>query len=283
MTHIKNHIIFIVTFLFILIFCQTAFSNSISVSPDPLFVERHGSNTAIVEILNNQRSPLNNIPVTATSSDESVATVTPAKGLTNSDGQVLFTITGISNGTATVNFSTDTLIEPLSVTVLSNIAPCAIASSSGGGVDNFGPEKMNDNVEKEDCSYHWIRTRNEIGQKRQGWIRLDWSENVTVSEMIIQTTNCDESCGKDLDDPFYIDPGRNTGSGIVQYLDEDEITWITSGEFVDEVGDVEYIFTKTIITKAIRIKKVLPSMQCKGQQSNPVVFEWKVLGIPSCR
>lgn len=283
MTHIKNHIIFIVTFLFILIFCQTAFSNSISVSPDTLFVERHGSNTAIVEILNNQRSPLNSIPVTATSSDESVATVTPAKGLTNSDGQASFTITGISNGTATVNFSTDTLIEPLSVTVLSNIAPCAIASSSGGGVDNFGPEKMNDNVEKEDCSYHWIRTRNEIGQKRQGWIRLDWSENVTVSEMIIQTTNCDESCGKDLDDPFYIDPGRNTGSGIVQYLDEDEITWITNGEFVDEVGDVEYIFTKTIITKAIRIKKVLPSTQCKGQQSNPVVFEWKVLGTPSCR
>jgi len=162
------------------------------------------------------------------------------------------------------------------------VSRCA-DSSSGGGVDEFGPEMMNDGIGKDDCSYHWIRTRNEIGQKRQGWIRLDWSENVTVSEMIIQTTNCDESCGKDSDDPFYIDPGRNTGSGIVQYLDEDEITWITNGEFVDEVGDVEYIFTKTIITKAIRIKKVLPSMQCKGQQSNPVVFEWKVLGTPSCR
>lgn len=283
MTHIKNHFVFIVIFLFISIFCQTAFSNSISVSPSPLFIEPQRIDIVVVEVLNNQKTPLSNVMVIATSSDEIVATVTPSKGLTDSNGQIFFTITGVSNGTATVNFKTDTLSETLSVVVLPNIAPCAIASSSGGGVNDFGPERMNDNLEKDNCSYHWIRTRNEIGQKKQGWIRLDWYKNVNISRMLIQTTNCDESCGKNSDNSFYIDSGRNTGSGIVQYLDEDGITWITDGEFAEEVGDVEYIFTKTITTKAIRIRKILPSTQCKGQQSNPVVFEWKVSGTPSCK
>ena len=174
--------------------------------------------------------------------------------------------------------------KSLPVSVISNIAPCAIADSSGGGVDEFGPEMMNDGVEKDDCSYHWIRTRlvKEAGQKKTGWIRLDWDENVTVSKMVIQTTDCNESCGEDTDDALYIDPGRNIGNGIVQYLDEDEITWITDGEFNEEIGDVEYSFAEPITTKAIRIKKILPSTQCKGQQSNPVVFEWKVYGTPSC-
>lgn len=280
---IKRKVIFVLTFLSILLFCRNAFSNNISVSPDLLFIEVKSQDTAIVEVLNNQKNPLNNVRVAATSSNENIATVTPASGLTNSNGQILFTITGVSNGTATVAFNADTLLETLPVTVLPNIAPCATASSSGGGVGDFGPEKMNDNIEKDDCSYHWIRTRNEIGQKKQGWIQLDWNENVAVNKMIIQTTNCDESCGEDSEDTFYIDSGRNTGSGIVQYLDEDEITWITDGEFFEEIGDVEYLFTKTIITKAIRIKKLLPSTQCKGQQSNPIVFEWKVLGISSCK
>jgi len=141
---------------------------------------------------------------------------------------------------------------------------------------------MNDGIEKDDCSYHWIRTRKLDGQKKPGWIRLDWDENVTITKMLIQTTDCNESCGEDSDDAFYIDPGRNVGNGIVQYLDTDEITWITDNEFIEEIGDVEYSFTEPIATKAVRVKKISHSTQCKGQQSNPVVFEWKVYGTPSC-
>jgi hypothetical protein len=143
---------------------------------------------------------------------------------------------------------------------------------------------MNDGIEKDDCSYHWIRTRlvKEVGQKKTGWIRLDWDEDVTVARMLIQTTDCNESCGEDSDDALYIDPGRNIGNGVVQYLDTDGITWITDDEFIEEIGDVEYSFTEPITTKAIRVKKISPSTQCNGQQSNPVVFEWKVYGTPSC-
>ena len=280
--HIKKHITPVIIFIFTLVFCETAFSNTISITPDSLFIDVQSSGTATVKILNDQKSPLNNVPVTARSSKESVAVVSPIGGLTNSNGQISFTIAGISNGTATITFNSNTLSKSLPVSVVSNIAPCAIADSSGGGNDEFGPEMMNDGVEKNDCSYHWIKTRKEVGQKKSGWIRLDWDEDVTVARMIIQTTDCNESCGEDSDDALYIDPGRNIGNGVVQYLDTDEITWITDGEFIEEIGDVEYSFTEPITTKAIRIKKISPSTQCNGQQSNPVVFEWKVYGTPSC-
>ena len=282
--YVKKHIVPIVLVIFTLVFCQTAFSNTISFTPNSLFIDIQSSGTATVKILNDQKSPLSNIPVTARSNKESVAVVSPIGGLTNSNGQISFTIAGISNGTATITFNTNTLSKSLPVSVVSNIAPCAIASSSGGGVDEFGPKKMNDGIEKDDCSYHWIRTRlvKEGGQKKTGWIRLDWDEDVTVARMLIQTTDCNESCGEDSDDALYIDPGRNIGNGVVQYLDTDGITWITDDEFIEEIGDVEYSFTEPITTKAIRIKKISPSTQCKGQQSNPVVFEWKVYGTPSC-
>lgn len=174
--------------------------------------------------------------------------------------------------------------SPLSnAMVVSNIALCAIAASSGGGTGDFGPEKMNDGREKKDCSYHWIRTRDTLGQKRNAWIRLDWNENVTVTNMTIQTTECNGSCGDNSKDPLYIDSGRNLGVGSVQYLGRDGITWISDSEFVNKIGDIEYSFRQPIITKAIRIRKISPSTQCKGQQSNPVVFEWKVYGTPACR
>ena len=280
--HIKKHITPVIIFIFTLVFCQTTFSNTISITPNSLFIDVQSSGTATVKILSDQKNPLNNVLVTARSNKESVVTVAPARGLTNSNGQISFTIAGISNGTATITFDTNTLSKSLPVSVVSNIAPCAIADSSGGGVDEFGPEMMNDGVEKDDCSYHWIRTKTESGKKKTGWIRLDWDEDVTVARMTIQTTDCNGSCGEDPDDALYIDPGRNVGNGIVQYLDEDEITWITDGEFIEEIGDVEYSFTEPITTKAIRIKKISPSEQCNGQQSNPVVFEWKVYGNPSC-
>lgn len=166
---------------------------------------------------------------------------------------------------------------------VSNIAPCAIAASSGGGIGYFGPAMMNDGREREDCSYHWIRTRDALGQKKSAWIRLDWNEKVTVTNMTIQTTECNGSCGDDSKDPLYIDSGRNLGIGSVQYLGRNGITWIRDSEFVNKTGDIEYSFRKPITTKAIRIRRISPSTQCKGQQSNPVVFEWKVYGTPACR
>jgi hypothetical protein len=280
--HIKKHITPVIIFIFTLVFCQTAFSNTISITPNSLFIDVQSSGTATVKILNDQKSPLSNVPVTARSNKESVAVVAPIGGLTNSNGQISFTIAGISNGTATITFNSNTLSKSLPVSVISNIAPCAIADSSGGGVDEFGPELMNDELEKEDCNYHWIRTQNKLGQKKPGWIRLDWEKEVTITRMTIQTTDCNESCGEDSNDFDYIDPGRNVGNGVVQYLDTDGITWITDDEFIEEIGDVEYSFTEPITTKAIRVKKISPSEQCNGQQSNPVVFEWKVYGTPSC-
>ncbi len=282
MFHTRKYLALTTVVIFFLLFCQKAYSNSISVSPDSLFIDVQGSGTATVKILNDQKRPLGNILVSARSNKESVAVITPSRGLTNTNGQISFTITGKSNGTATVTFNADTLSKSLPVSVVSNIAPCAVADSSGGGIDEFGPEVMNDGIEKDDCSYHWIKTRKEVGQKKTGWISLDWDKNVTVVKMIIQTTDCNESCGEDPEDALYIDPGRNIGNGIVQYLDTDETTWITDGEFIEETGDVEYEFTQPITTKAIRIRKISPSTQCGGQQSNPVVFEWLVYGTPTC-
>ncbi len=279
----KKYPILAAVFICIQIFCQTAFSDSINVKPKLFIIDIQSSGTATIKILNRQNSPINGIPVTAKSSNENVAAVVPNIGLTDSNGQILFTVTGVSNGTATVIFDTSILSDSVPVTVVSNIAPCARASSSGGGIDAFGPEVMNDGIEETDCSYHWVRTRKEFGQKKVGWIRLDWDKDVTISRMLIQTTGCGGSCGEDPDGPFYIDPGRNVGNGIVQYLDRNGSQWIRDGEFAEETGNIEYSFSDLITTKALLIKKILPSSKCKGQQSNPIIFEWKVYGIPSCK
>jgi len=254
-----------------------------SVSPNPLSVDFKKTVTATAKIFNAQGLPLNNVAVMAVSSKEDIVAVAPVKGVTNSQGEFVFTVTGIFHGSAKVTFSTDILSTSLTVAVVSNIAPCATASSSGGGRDGFGPEMMNDGKEQEDCSYHWIRTRDAIGQKKQAWIRFDWDDIVTITKMIIQTTDCQGSCGDNSDEPFYIDPGRNLGSGSVQYLGVDGIAWITDSEFVNKTGDFEYSFTKPISTRAIRIRKISPAVKCKGQQSNPVIFEWRVYGTTSCR
>ena len=80
---------------------------------------------------------------------------------------------------------------------------------------------------------------------------------------------------------FYIDPGRNIGNGVVQYLDTDGITWITDDEFIEEIGDVEYSFTEPITTKLSVFRKFhLPH---NVKDSSPTrLFEWKVYGTPSC-
>ncbi|GAN33543.1 MAG: hypothetical protein DYG83_09595 [Candidatus Brocadia sp. AMX2] len=254
-----------------------------SVSFGSFILDVQNKGTATVKIFGNQGNPLSDIMVVAKNDKENIATVTPNKGLTNSNGQISFTINGISNGIAIITFTANTLSDTLPLTVVSNIAPCAMASSSGGGRNSFGPKMMNDGKEKDDCSYHWVKTRNEVGQKKNAWIRLDWNRAVTLTRMTIQTTDCNESCGEDSDDPFYIDPGRNLGNGLVQYLSADAMTWVTDDEFVKEIGDIEYSFTKPITTRAIRIRRISPSAGCKGQQSNPIVFEWKVYGTPSCK
>ncbi len=278
-----RYFILLVPFIFLLICCHTTFSDSMSIRPDSLVLDIQDHGVITVEILSSQGNPLNGIMVVAKSDKEIVATVTPNTVSTNSQGQQSFTISGISNGIATITFIANTLSNSIPLTVVSNIAPCAKASSSGGGVSNFGPKMMNDGKGKDDCTYHWIRTRNDVGQKKNAWIRLDWNKAVTLTRMTIQTTDCNESCGEDSDDPLYIDSGRNLGNGLVQYLHADAITWITDDAFVKEIGDVEYSFTKPITTKAVRIRKISPSVACKGQQSNPVVFEWKAYGTPACK
>lgn len=279
----KKYSILAAVFICILIFCQAAFSENINVKPKLFIIDVQSTGTATIKILNHQNDPINGIPVTAKSNNEDIAAVVPNIGLTDPNGQILFTVIGVSNGTTTVAFDTNILSDSVPVTVVSNIAPCAKASSSGGGTDRFGPEVMNDGIEEADCSYHWVRTRKEFGQKKIGWIRLDWDKDVTISRMLIQTTGCNGSCGEDSDSPFYIDPGRNIGNGIVQYLDRNGSQWIRDGEFTEETGNVEYSFSDLITTRTLLIKKILPSSKCKGQQSNPVIFEWKVYGTPACK
>lgn len=283
MLSIKKYPVFAIAFIFILVFCETAFPDNINVKPNLLMIDVENVGTATIKVLNNLDDPINGIPVAARSDNEEVAMVIPGVALTDPAGQISFTVVGISNGTATITFVASNLSNSIPVTVVSNIAPCAKASSSGGGIEEFGPEVMNDGIEKTDCSYHWVRTRKGFGQKKMGWIRLDWDKDITISRMFIQTTDCNGSCGENPDGPFYIDPGRNVGNGIVQYLDKNGSQWIKDGEFFDEAGDVEYSFSDLITTRALLIKKISPSSKCRGQQSNPVIFEWKVYGIPSCK
>src|SRR3972149_6475940 len=131
--HIKKHITPVIIFIFTLVFCQTTFSNTISITPNSLFIDVQSSGTATVKILSDQKNPLNNVLVTAKSNKESVAIVAPIGGLTNANGQISFTIAGISNGTATITFNSNTLAKSLPVSVISNIAPCAIAESRPQG------------------------------------------------------------------------------------------------------------------------------------------------------
>lgn len=93
-------IILVVTF----IFCRAAFSDSMAVSPNSFILGIQDTGTVTVKILNNQGNPVKNVVVSAKSNKEDIATVTPKEGLTNTNGQTSFTISGRSHGTATINF-----------------------------------------------------------------------------------------------------------------------------------------------------------------------------------
>ena len=147
-----------------------------------------------------------------------------------------------------------------------NIAPLAMASSSGGGDPyyGFGPENMNDGKGGSDCTMHWVET----GTILDDWIALTWNTPVRVHKMAIDTKGCGVECGYNA--------GRNLGAGAIQWWNGS--AWITDGAVANKEEEWSWTFSTPIETTALRVYGIATAPACEGQQSNPVIYEWYVYG-----
>ena len=97
---------------------------SLNIEPDTLSIIVNYSGTATVTALDQDNNSMAGIDITVTSDDTSIATVDNSQ-TTNTDGQAFFTIHGISAGSATVNFTSNSISNSLPVSVL-NIIPSSL-------------------------------------------------------------------------------------------------------------------------------------------------------------
>jgi hypothetical protein len=153
---------------------------------------------------------------------------------------------------------------------LTNIAPLATATSSGGGQTQYGygPEEMNDGVGESACTMHWVSAGS--GPGSSAWIQLNWSSPVTVQSMALYTVGCEAQCG--------YNGGRILSYGTIQHWNGK--TWVTDGSVSEQKDDWPYTFSGLVTTTGIRIYGVAATTDpnCGNFRENPVVFEWEVYG-----
>jgi hypothetical protein len=141
-----------------------------------------------------------------------------------------------------------------------NIAPQAVASSSGGGTGNRGPAAMNNNLLEASCDFHWVNAGDTPSGK---WIQLSWSAPVTVGRVWFDTAAVGgDSCGNNN--------GRTLAGGTLQYWSGTQ--WLGVSSVWNRTNDWSLTITPVTTTKIRLYDIVAPST---GQKLNPIIFEWR--------
>jgi hypothetical protein len=151
-----------------------------------------------------------------------------------------------------------------------NIAPNGtITISSGGNSGNYVPAKANNNVsEQQNCNeWAWITASN---QPNSGaWIQVTWQQTHTVVSMNMDTLSGTKNNGCNA-------MGRTLGAATVQYWSNNQ--WVTDGTVSAQLDDWSYTFKNPVSTTQVRLMDLYCTNNM-GQTSNPVAFEWQVMGF----
>jgi len=100
---------------------------SLNIEPDTLSIIVNYSGTATVTALDQDNNSMTGIDIAATSDDTNIVTVDNSQ-TTNADGQAFFSINSLSAGSATIDFTADSISNSLPVSVL-NTVPSSLALS----------------------------------------------------------------------------------------------------------------------------------------------------------
>lgn len=130
-----------------------------------------------------------------------------------------------------------------------NLALFASASSSGGGTDEYSPEKMNDNNPD---SYHWVNPG------PGSFIELAWSTEQTIAWMRIKTGDCENVL---------------SGGNIVYW---DGTRWISVASISGERSSWTYVFSRPISTTKLRITDITGYGSGDRDNAHPLISEWEV-------
>lgn len=147
---------------------------------------------------------------------------------------------------------------------LSNIAPLGTMTSSGGGSSSYGPAKANDGVMQANLcsSFCWTNGGSSLGSD---WLQVTWPAAHVVSSINVDTnTTGTDSCGNS---------GRCLAGAQVQYWNG--ASWVTATTISGKTNDWSYTFPAPVTTTQLRLYGVYAA---GGQASNPIVFEWQVMG-----
>ena len=100
---------------------------SLDIEPDKLSIILSYSGTATVTALDQDNNSMTGIDIAATSDDTNIVTVDNSQ-TTNADGQAFFSIHSLSAGSATIDFTADSISNSLPVSVL-NTVPSSLTLS----------------------------------------------------------------------------------------------------------------------------------------------------------
>jgi hypothetical protein len=142
-----------------------------------------------------------------------------------------------------------------------NLAPQAVASSSGGGyVAGYEPLQMNDGQLQSTCKFHWVSAESTPTGK---WVQLTWPGPVTFSNIWFDTAPPSGICG--------MSAGRTLAGGTIQY--HDGTSWVTLSTVSGKTGDWSASFAKVSASK-LRLYDLVAINS--GYAKNPMIFEWRV-------
>jgi hypothetical protein len=141
---------------------------------------------------------------------------------------------------------------------------------SSGGSGTYGPQNMNDGIERNCNAFSWIS--NDTTTTNGSWIQLNWPTAQTVGSIALDVEPAWPMCATGI--------GRNLASATVQWWNGG---WVTNGTISGQTGEmVYYSFSAPVSTIAIRLVNVATSNVTNGQNTNTVVHEWHVYGSGSC-
>lgn len=143
------------------------------------------------------------------------------------------------------------------------------ASSGGGALPLYGPERMNDGHGHADCDAfkaHWVAAQDQPGN---AWVRLAWPNPVLIARIVVDTVNAYSA------DCIGVLTGRSLSGAAVQWWDG--TSYVTDGTTSGHVDDWVYQFTTPVLTTAIRLYGVhscdVSLCPAVDVYTNPIVIE----------
>lgn len=145
----------------------------------------------------------------------------------------------------------------------------AVASSSGGGAGDYGPQIANDGAfsnPPDSCpDWCWIGAGDSPGG---AWFQLTWAEPVEICQIFVDTKAYPSECSAGTN--------RILSNATIQWWDG--ASWVTEATVSGQTDDWGHVFENCVTTDRLRLFDLFTDASLGSQAANPILYELKVYG-----